>query len=146
MFGFGFPGYGGTLSLTLPLRNREAKSQIGTALVSRTHDLYADGQTRDQITREVHNAIHQLEEARNALTAGTVSFDLAQRSLASEQRKFELGAETNFFVLDAQAKLAQAELTLLETEVNYRIAVAAVAHSTGNLLTPYHLQIAELSK
>jgi len=128
------------------LRNREAKSQLGTALVSRTHDLYADGQTREQITREVHNAIHQLEEARNALTAGTVSFDLAQKSLASEQRKFELGAQTNFFVLDAQTRLAQAELTLLETEINYRIALAAVGHSTGDLLTPYHLQIAELSK
>jgi outer membrane protein TolC len=146
LFGFGFPGYGGTLSISMPLRNREAKSQLGTALVSRTHDLYADGQTREQITREVHNAIHQLEEARNALTAGTVSFDLAQKSLASEQRKFELGAQTNFFVLDAQTKLAQAELTLLETEINYRIALAAVGHSTGDLLTPYHLQIAELSK
>jgi len=45
------------------------------------------------------------------LAAGTTSFELAQKSLASEQRKFELGAETNFFVLDAQTKLAQAELT-----------------------------------
>ena len=119
---------------------------MGTALVSRTHDLYADGQTRELITREVHNAIHQLDEARNALTAGTTSFDLAQKSLASEQRKFELGTETNYFVLDAQTKLAQAELTLLQTQVNYRVALAAVGHSTGDLLTPYHVQIAELSK
>ena len=146
LFGFGFPGYGGTLSLSLPLRNRAAKAAMGTALVARTHDLYADAQTREQITREVHDAIRQLQEARNVLAAGTVSFDLAQKSLASEQRKFELGAETNFFVLDAQTKLAQAELILLQTEVNYRIALAAVGHSTGELLTAYHLQIAELSK
>jgi outer membrane protein TolC len=56
-----------------------------------------------------------------------------------------LGAETNFFVLDAQTKLAQAELTLLQTQVNYRLALAAVGHSTGDLLSPYHLQIAEFS-
>ena len=146
LFGFGYPGYGATLSLSMPFRNRQAKSAMGTALVSRTHDLYADGQTRELITREVHNAIHQLDEARNALTAGTTSFDLAQKSLASEQRKFELGTETNYFVLDAQTKLAQAELTLLQTQVNYRVALAAVGHSTGDLLTPYHVQIAELSK
>lgn len=80
------------------------------------------------------------------MTAGTASFDLAQKSLASEQRKHELGAETNFFVLDAQTKLAQAELIVLQTQVNYRIALAAVGHSTGDLLAPYHVQIAELTR
>ncbi|MGB6686820.1 MAG: TolC family protein [Terracidiphilus sp.] len=145
LFGFGYPGYGGILSLTLPIRNRAALSNLGTALVSRTHDLYTGSQVREQITQEVRNAIHQLDEARNALAAGTASFDLAQKSLASEQRKYELGAETNFFVLDAQNRLAQAELILLQTQVNYRIALAAVGHSTGDLLGPYHVQIAELT-
>jgi len=146
LFGFGYPGYGGTLSLTLPVRNRGGQAALGSALVSRTHDLYYGGQIREQITREVRNATHQLDEARQALTAGTTSFELAQKTLASEQRKFELGAETNFFVLDAQTRLAQAELTLLQTQVNYRIALAAVGHSTGDLLTPYRVKIAERSK
>ena len=146
LFGFGYPGYGGTLSLTLPVRNRGGQATLGNALVSRTRDLHTGGQIREQITLEVHDAVHQLEEARLALSAGTSSFELAQKSLTSEQRKFELGAETNFFVLDAQTKLAQAELTLLQTQVGYRIALAAVGHATGDLLSPYHVQIAELSK
>jgi outer membrane protein TolC len=146
LFGFDYPGYGGTLSLTLPLKNRGALSNLGTALVSRTRDLYTSGQVHEMITREVRDAVHQLDEARQALTAGTASFDLAQKSLASEQRKFELGAETNFFVLDAQTKLAQAELILLQTQINYRVALAAVGHSTGDLLSPYHVNIAELSR
>jgi len=146
LFGFGYPGYGGTLSLTLPVRNRAGQANLGNALVSRARDLETGGQIREQITREVHDAVHQLDEARQALTAGQASFDLAQKTLTSEQRKYELGAETNFFVLDAQTRLAQAELILLQTQVNYRIALAAVGHSTGNLLSPYHLQIAELSR
>jgi outer membrane protein TolC len=146
LFGFGYPGYGGTLSLTLPVRNRGGQAALGNALVSRTHDLYSSGQIREQIAREVRDAVHQLAEARMALAAGSASFDLAQKTLASEQRKFELGAETNFFVLDAQTRLAQAELILLQTQVNYRIAIAAVGHSTGDLLTPYHVKIAELSR
>jgi outer membrane protein TolC len=146
LFGFGYPGYGGQLQLSLPVRNRGAKSVLGNALVSRTRDLYGEGQIREQITREVHDAVHQLEEAKDALAAGTASFDLAQKTLTSEQRKYELGAETNFFVLDAQTRLAQAELTLLQTQVSYRIALAAVGHSTGDLLTPYHVQIGELSR
>jgi outer membrane protein TolC len=146
LFGFGYPGYGGQLQLTLPVRNRAGQAALGNALVSRTRDLYGSGQEKEQITREVRDAVHQLEEARDALAAGSASFDLAQKTLAAEQRKFELGAETNYFVLDAQTRLAQAELTLLQTQVNYRIALAAMEHATGNLLGPHHLQIAELSK
>jgi outer membrane protein len=146
LFGFGYPGYGGALTLNLPVKNRAAQSALGTALVARTHDQYSGREIREQITREVSLAIHQLEEAKFALEAGKVSFDLAQKSLASDQRKYELGTETNFFVLDSQTRLAQAELVLLQTEVNYRVALAAVGHATGNLLDPYHVKIAELSR
>ena len=112
------------------------QAALGNALVSRTHDLYASGQIREQITREVRDAVHQLEEASQALAAGTTSFDLAQKTLTSEQRKFELGAETNFFVLDAQTRLAQAELILLQTQVNYRIALAAGRPLDGRFASP----------
>jgi len=145
-FGFGYPGYGGTLTLNLLLRNRGAQAQLGSALVSRTHDLYNAQGMKEQITQEVSEAVHQLEEAKMALEAGSVSFELAQKSLAADQRKFELGAETNFFVLDSQTKLAAAELTLLQTQVNYQLARAAVGHATSRLLEPFHVKIAELSK
>jgi HAE1 family hydrophobic/amphiphilic exporter-1 len=146
VFGFGYPGYGGTLTLNLPVKNRAAQAGLGNALVSRSHDLYSGRQVQEQITREVTLAVRQLEEAKLALAAGKASFELAQKSLASDQRKFELGAETNFFVLDSQTKLAQAELVLLQTQVNYKIALAAVGHATGNLLDPYQVKIAELFK
>jgi outer membrane protein TolC len=145
-FGFGYPGYGGTLTLNLPIRNRGGQARLGTALVSRSHDMYSARQIQEQIALEVSDAVHQLEEAKQALEAGYISFDLAQKSLSSDQRKYELGAETNFFVLDSQTKLAAAELTLLQTQVNYQVALAAVGHATASLLDPYHLKIAELSK
>ena len=144
--GFGFPGYGASLTLNLPIRNRGAEANLGAALVSRRRDLYTARQTREQITLQVNNAVRQLEEAKMTLEAGKLSYDLAQKSLAAEQRKYELGAETNFFVLDAQSRLAQADLDLLQTQVNYQVARAAVQHATGDLLEPYHVEINELTK
>ncbi len=146
MFGFGYPGYGGTLKLNLPIRNSTGEAQLGTALVARTHDLYGQRRTAEQITREVRNASQQLEETKLALSAAEVSLDLARKTLAADQRKFELGAETNFFVLDSQERLAQAELILLQSQVNYQVAAAAVGHATGRLLAPYKLQIDAASK
>ena len=142
---FSYPGYGGTLTLTLPIKNRAAKATLGNALVSRTHDLYGKSLVQEQITQEIGNAAKQLEEAKLALSAGTTSFELAEKTLAAEQRKYVLGAETNFFVLDAQTRLAQAELVLLQTQINYQLAIASVGHATGNLLAPYRVQIENLS-
>lgn len=146
LFAFGYPGYGGTLTLNLPLRNRAAQADLGTALVSRHRDLYSAQQIREQITREVTDAVHQLEEAKITLAAGQTSLDLAQKDLAAEQRKYELGSEPINFLLTAQTNLAQAELNLLQAQVSYQVARAAVDHATGSLLEPYGLQIAELAK
>jgi outer membrane protein TolC len=100
---------------------------------------------QEQITQEVSNAIHQLEEAKLTLSAGKTALDLAQKSLAAEQRKYELGSETIFFVLDAQTRLAQAQSDLLQAEVTYQVAKASADHAAGTLLEPYHVQIAELA-
>jgi outer membrane protein TolC len=146
LFGFGFPGYGGTLTLNLPIRNRAAEADLGTALVARRRDLYTGQQVREQIALDVRSAVHQLEEAKLTLEAGKTALDWAQKSLAAEQRKYQLGAVNIFFQLDAQTKTAQAEASLLQAEVNYQIAVASLDHATGNLLQPYDVQITDFTR
>jgi outer membrane protein TolC len=146
LFGFSFPGYGATLTLNLPIKNRAAQADLGSALVSRHRDLYAARQIREQVMLDVSNSVHQLEQAKLTLTAGKVALDLAQKLLASAQRKYELGAEPIFFVLDAQQRLAHAETDLLQAQITYQVAIAQVDHATGGLLQPYHVQIAELSQ
>jgi len=144
LFGFGFPTYGFSLTLSLPVKNRGPQADLGTALVSRRRDLYTERQLREQVTLEVSNAVHQLEQAKLSLTASKESLDLARKNVAAEQRKYELGAGTVFFVLEAQTEVAQAESGLLQAEVGYRLAAAAVDHATGNLLAPYHVEISDM--
>jgi outer membrane protein TolC len=145
LFGFGFPGYGATVTLNLPIKNRAAQAELGSALVSRHRDLYSAQQIREQVALDVSNSIHQLEQAKLTLAAGKTALDLAQKTLVAEQRKYELGAETVFFVLDAQTRLAQAEASLLQAQITYQMSVAAVDHATGGLLQPYQVQVADLS-
>jgi outer membrane protein len=145
LFGFNYPTYYAQLSLSLPIRNRSAKAEMGTALVSRRSDLYSERQIREQVTLDVSNAVHQLEQAKLSIAAGKDALNLAQKTMAAEQRKYDLGSETIFFVLEAQTELASAQLGLLQAEVNYQLAVAGVDHATGELLEPYHVQIAELA-
>lgn len=146
LFGFGYPTYGAQLSLTLPLKNRAAKAQMGNALVSRRSDLYSERQLREQVQLDVSNAVHQLEQAKLSIAAGKEALDLAKKNTAAEQRKYELGQGTIFLVLEAQTEQATAEQSLLQAEVGYQLAVAGVDHATGQLLEPYNVQIAELTK
>jgi outer membrane protein len=146
LFGFGFPGYGGQLSLTLPIRNRAAQAQVGSALAIKEHDLYSDRQIREIITRQVRNAVEQLETAEVSLDAATKSVELARKSLEADQRKYELGAQTIFYVLDSQSRLAQAELALLQARIGYQLALASIEHAKGTLLAPFRLQFDALTK
>jgi outer membrane protein len=143
--GFNYPTYYAQLSVSLPLKNRGAKAEMGGALVSRRSDLYSERQLREQVSLDVSNAVHQLEQAKLSIAAGKEALDLAKKTMAAEQRKYDLGSETIFFVLEAQTELASAELGLLQAEVNYQLAVAGLDHATGELLQPYHVQIAELT-
>jgi outer membrane protein TolC len=145
-FHFNYPTYGASLSLTLPVRRHSAQANLADALISRSRDQYQERRANQSITLEVTNAVHALEQAKLSMEAAKVAVDLARDSLHADERKYELGAEPVFFVLDAQTQLAQAELNLIQAQVNFQIAVAQVDHATGDLLEHRHVQIVEPTK
>src|SRR6266404_3406295 len=143
VFHFTYPAYGASLSLTLPIKNHSGEANLADALVSRTRDQYQERQTNQSITLEVTQAVHSLEEAKLTMEAAKVAVDLARDTLHADERKYELGAEAVFFVLDAQTQLAQAELNLIQAQISYQLAVAQLDHATGDLLEHHQVQIVE---
>jgi outer membrane protein TolC len=145
-FHFTYPAYGAALSLTLPIKNHSAEANLADAAVSQRRDQYQERRTTQSITLEVTNAVHALEQTKLSMEASKVALDLAQQSLHADERKYELGAETVFFVLDAQTQLAQAELNLIQAQVNFQIAVAQLDHATGDLMEHHHVEILDPHK
>ena len=132
--GFGFPTYSVGVTLTLPIKNHQAEANLGSALVSKRTDLYQLRSRQQAITLEVRNAVHQLEVSKLSLAAAADALDLAKKSLAADQRKYELGAETIFFVLDSQNTVQQAEQSYVQAQIGYQLALAGLDHATGELL------------
>jgi outer membrane protein TolC len=145
-FHFTYPTYGASLTLSLPIKNHSAEANLADATVGRRRDQYQERRTGQNVTLEVTNAVHALEQAKISMEAAKVAFDLAQKTLRADERKYELGAETVFFVLESQTELAQAELNLIQAQVSYQVAVAQVDHSTGDLLDHHHVQILDPQK
>jgi outer membrane protein TolC len=88
--------------------------------------------------------VHDLEQAELVIAAAQSSRDLAEKNLAAEERKYQLGAETIFFVLDAQNQLSQAELSLVQAKISYQRALTEVDHATGALLDKHKINIASV--
>lgn len=142
--GFSYPSYGFTLSLNLPIKNHSAEANLGNALVARRRSQYQARQQEEEITFQVATAAHGLEQARISLDATRAARDLSRKSLQAEERKYQLGAQTVFFVLQAQSQLASAEAAVLQAEINYQLARAAVDHATGMLLDHYKIEVQKI--
>jgi outer membrane protein len=142
LFGLKYPTYGAALNLRLPIKNHGAEADLADAVVTQQGDQYRQTRSRQLINLEVSNAVHQLEQSKLTLQAAKISRDLAEKNLQAEERKYQLGSSTVFFVLGAQTQLAQAEFALAQAQTGYQTATAAVDHATGKLLERHQVKLA----
>ena len=76
-----------------------------------------------RIAGEVTNAALRIESIRERIEAATASRELAERQLEAEESKFEVGLSTNFFVLQSQRDLANAQDAELRAVLDYQRAL-----------------------
>ncbi|HEV2340941.1 MAG TPA: TolC family protein [Candidatus Acidoferrales bacterium] len=145
-FGFGSPIYGAGLSLNFPIKNHSAEAALGTAEVTKRRDLYSQRQLQQQITLDVSNSVRQLEQSKLSMEAAKIALDLAQKNLQAEERRYQLADESLYVVLQTQTELASAEESLLQSQVQYQLAVVSVDNATGGLLDHFGVKIESLAK
>jgi HAE1 family hydrophobic/amphiphilic exporter-1 len=123
------------VNISLPLRNTAAKAALGRAL-QETKQIDAQKQRALQgIEVEVRNALQGVETAKRRVEAAKNSRVNAELQLASEQRKFDAGQSTNFFVLDRQNALSSAQGRELRALTDYNKAVAELQRAISTTLT-----------
>ena len=134
VFGFGYPIYTFGLTLNLPIRNRSASANYADTVVSKRSDALTVRRTEQQVRLDVLNAISQTEAARNSVRLAKVAKDFSQKYLDAEQKKYELGTSTIFFVLQAQNALVNADSAMVQNEITYRRNMLNLLRKTGELL------------
>lgn len=134
VLGFNFPTYGFALSLRLPIRDRAAVANLADAAVSKRLNSLRARQVEQQIRLEVLNAVNNVESSRARLKLAQLSVDFAQKRLDAEQKKYDLGVTTIFFLLDAQNRLAEAQSQLVTEASQYRRNLTNLLRVSGQLL------------
>jgi len=134
LFQFRFPTYGFGLTLQLPLRNRQAAADLANASIQKKRDLYTLRSNEQGVRLDVVQAVAGVELAKAAVEQATVALGFAQQRLDAEQKKYDLGVNTAFFVLQAQNDLVDAEAQVLAQAIAYRRSILTLLRSTGELL------------
>jgi outer membrane protein TolC len=115
-----FPNWNLAVNLNYPIGTSAADANYARARVERNQSLAQIRALELQVATEVTNAALQLESNLKSLEAATAARELAERRLEAEQSKFEVGISTNFFVVQAQRDLSDAQNAELRTLADYR--------------------------
>lgn len=123
-----------SVRVEVPLGNEAAKSRLRRALLQRLQNAATYKLRQAQIEQEVLNAADQLEANWQRIMANRQRAILAGRTLEAEERQFDLGLRTSTDVLDAQARLANAQSAEARSLADYQIAQIDLAFATGTVL------------
>jgi outer membrane protein TolC len=115
-----FPTWNVALQVSYPIGTNPNEANYQRARITLEQNRTQLRQVELNIATQVTNTALQVEANWKRVEASRAARELAQRRLEAEQSKFEVGLSTNFFVVQAQRDLADAENVELRAILDYR--------------------------
>jgi len=129
------------LSFSFPLKNRAAEGQLGRTLAE-GRKIDAQRKTLEQVIEvEVRNALQAVETNQQRVDTGRASRQAARKQLDSEQRRFQAGLSTTYFVLERQNTLSEAQGRELRAMTDYNKALSELQRVMGTTLVTSNVEL-----
>ena len=123
MFGNDYPTWTAQVNVSYPLGKSQAEANVARAKIQQDQVTAQLKQIELQVATDVTNAAITAQTNGEAVQAAQAARELAQKKLEAEQSKFEVGMSTNYFVVQAQRDLRDAQISELRAVLNYRKAL-----------------------
>lgn len=129
--------YSAGLVFSWPLFDGQRTNGKVAQAESDVRSLKADEQKiLDAIAQETREAVNQVREAEEILSALSSTIVQAERLLKMAETGFELGVKIRLEVEDAEFNLRQAKSNLARARRDYLVAITRLAWATGSLREP----------
>jgi outer membrane protein TolC len=115
-----YPQWSASVTFSYPLGTSSAEAGLARAKLQLTQAQTQLRQLELQVATEVTTIASQITSNRERVDAATAARELAEKRLEAEQSKFEVGMSTNFFVVQAQRDLFDAQLVELRARLDYQ--------------------------
>jgi outer membrane protein len=140
------PDKGVGLSLTIPLRNREAQAnQVRSELEYRQAQV-RQHQLENQVRIEVRNAQFDVKQNRAAVQAAQSAVDLAHQTFDADQQKLKVGLTTQTAILQDASVLTTSESNLVSAKAAYEKSRIELDRATGLLLDHAGIDITDATR
>ena len=114
-----FPSWTFTLQLSYPLGTSTQDANLARARLQNQQTARQLDASRIRVATEVREVARTVTTNSKRVEATRASRALAEKRLEAEEKKFQAGMTTNFFVLQAQRDLNQARNNELQALIDY---------------------------
>ena len=129
------------VSLSFPIRNRTAEGQLGRS-VAEGRKIGAQRKILEQsIEAEVRNALQAVEMGRERVETARAAREAAEKQYQSEQRRFDSGLSTTYFVLERQNALSESRGRELRAMTEYNKAMSELQRVMGTTLSSANVEV-----
>ena len=129
------------LTIQIPWKNRIAEANLGRAVEqTKQLDLQVRKQTQD-IETQIRNDVQAIEFAKMRIEAARAQQQYAQQQLDGEQKRFEAGLTTTFFVLQRQNESSIAKGQYIRALTDYNKLVAQLQRDIGTTLSNNNIEV-----
>jgi outer membrane protein TolC len=140
------PDKGVGLSLTIPLRNREAQAnQVRAELEYRQAQVRLH-QLENQVRIEVRNAQFDVKQNRASVQAAQYAVNFARQTLDADQQKLKVGLTTTTAILQDASVLTTSESNLVSAKAAYEKSRIELDRATGLLLDHSGIDVADATR
>jgi outer membrane protein TolC len=141
LFSYGYTGFSGGFTLTIPLENKAANAAYQKALNDQRLSQGLRDSTIQAIALDVRNSLMAVDLYKSRIDTAKTARELAEQTLEADQAKFDLGTGTIQFVLNDQTALAQAQTNEVQIIVNFTAALADLDRSMGMTLKKNNIEL-----
>jgi outer membrane protein TolC len=117
-----YPTWSLGVTVSYPLGRSSEEAGLARATIERDQAARRLASLRLDAAEAIRRAARQVSSSSERVEAARASATLAERRLADEQRRYEVGLSTTFLVTQAQRDLLQAQVSLLQTSLDYQSA------------------------
>jgi len=140
------PDKGVGLSLSIPLRNREAQANQVCAQLEYRQAQVRLHQLENQVRVEVRNAQFDLKQNLVAVEAAQSAVDFARQTLDADQQKLKVGLTTTTAILQDASLLTTSESNLVSAKAAYEKSRVELDRATGLLLDHSGIDVTEATR
>jgi outer membrane protein TolC len=115
-----YPTWNVSLTVSYPLGTSAQDATVARARLQAKQVEAQLNQLELQVATDVTNAGTQVQNNIERVQAAQAAREFAQKQLDAEQGKFEMGMSTNYFIVQAQRDLANAQNAELQARLAYR--------------------------